>query len=27
LFEIGALGLVIETLLGVIDPEAVSWRE
>ena len=27
LFEIGALALVIEILLGVIDPEAVSWLE
>jgi hypothetical protein len=27
LFEIGALAIVIEVLLGVIDPEAVSWSE
>ena len=27
LFEISALALVIEILLGVIDPEAVSWLE
>jgi len=27
LFEIGALALVIEILLSVIDPEAVSWLE
>ena len=27
LFEIGALGFVIEILLRVIDPEAASWAE
>jgi len=27
LFEIGALALVVETLLSAIDPEAVSWLE
>lgn len=27
LFEIGALAVVIEMLLSVVDPEAVSWQE